>query len=210
MQPPSKIKKRNIAVGGCNVKSHEANALKSESEHDHHKSSPPNSSRKSLNTASNETVSRHQRKKSKYHLKTDTDHTRCSKKHGDDRLPPRYSETQGNDGKEMPSNKNKGDERIQHSNKTKRKGRLFNKPCAEACDFANTDDITMFNKPSYKVAIIDGLNASRTYSVNPVFETCAGPSLVDASTVEQNLMSSVYVCEKPQLQNVTSKKVDVT
>lgn len=98
----------------------------------------------------------------------------------------------------IPPNKNQ----IEHQN-------LPKEPYTEVCKFEETDNVTLFTKKNYNIAISSGMTTLRISSVNLVFDTGTGPNMLQEGLVETDFLPSVHLCDSLQLKSETKPKVEV-
>lgn len=139
-------------MGALDAKPDQANALKTKSTKVHKKKSPLDSAKKLLTTTVNDTVGK--------------------QKNGEDQIPSKGQDSEGNPKSQILSDKSKCEDQIPlTASKEKQKRRRFQKLYAEVCSFDSIDKIALFYKRSFKVGKAIGINASHMCPVNCVFDT---------------------------------------
>lgn len=87
--------------------------------------------------------------------------------------------------------------------------RALQTPYAEVCTSDDTDEVALFNKKHYNVAIIIELISWRMCPVNCLFNTGTGPNLLRENMNEAYWMSTIRVSKTLRLRSATSQKVEV-
>lgn len=141
-------------------------------------------------------------------LEADDDRVPPSKNRGKDQIAPKQQEIDDKKGR-IPSDNKESKDLISLYKKKRIKRGTSKKLYTKVCALDGTDKITLFNERNYKVAITIGLDSSRMCLVGCLLGTADGPNLLRKSMVIRDCMSSIRVCEKPQLGIVTNKKVEV-
>lgn len=80
--------------------------------------------------------------------------------------------------------------------KTRNKRELSDQPFVKLCSFDHTDEITLFNKRNYRVAISIALTSSCTHFINSFFDAVAWLNLLRENMVEPHWIGSSHVCTK--------------
>lgn len=73
----------------------------------------------------------------------------------------------------------------------------------------NMTDILLFNKKSYKFSISVGRKGKTMHTVNGVFDTCTGLSLVRERFLEAEWLNSLQANNRPSFKNATNQKVNI-
>lgn len=138
------------------------------------------------------------------------DRISSNQKHDEGRILLNIQEAEDHEKDRILSNENEGEHQNAPYDKRRRNRReTLHKPYARGRAFDGTDKVALFNKNSCKVAITIWVSSSRMCPVNSVFATGAALNLLRRDIVEHKLMSSIRVCKRPRVRNMTNQKVEV-